>query len=62
MITHIYVDIKLPIGNLNVLQIASILNNFMVNHVTVLLYMIVYLISLHFQENITQTQMIILQF
>ena len=30
------IDIELPIGNLNVLQIASILNNLMVNHVIVL--------------------------
>ena len=29
------INIELPIGNLNVLQIASILNNLMVNHVIV---------------------------
>ena len=29
------INIELPIGNLNVLQIASILNNFMVNHVII---------------------------
>ena len=30
------INIELPIGNLNVLQITSILNNFMVNHVIVI--------------------------
>jgi len=29
------INIELPIGNLNVLQIASILNNYMLNHVIV---------------------------
>ena len=30
------INIEFPIGNLNVLQIASILNNFMVNHVLII--------------------------
>jgi hypothetical protein len=27
------INIELPIGNLNVMQIATILNNYMINHV-----------------------------
>ena len=51
------IDIELPIGNLNVFQIVSWLNNWMVNHVLIMYDSIPNKFTL--QETIKQAQMIL---